>query len=69
MRYKFANIVSPHARVRGELQGDNCWICDDVIVQERAKLGNNIFIKDNALVAHWSIVEDHSFITLNSATL
>ena len=66
MGYKFANIVSPYARVRGELQGDNCWICDDVIVQEHVKLGNNVFIKDNALVAHWSIVENHSFIAVNA---
>ena len=35
MGYKFANIVSPHARVRGEMQGDNCLISNDVIVQER----------------------------------
>ena len=66
MGYKLANIVSPHARVRGELQGDNCWICDDVIVQERAKLGGNIFIKDNALVGHRSVIEDHSFIGIKA---
>ena len=67
MRYKFANIVSPHARVRGELQGDNCWICDDVIVQERAKLGSNIFIMDNAIVGHRSVIENHCFITIKAA--
>ena len=56
MGYKFANIVSPYARDRGELQGDNCWICDDVIVQEHVKLGSNIFIMDNAIVAHRSVI-------------
>lgn len=62
MGYKLANIVSPHSRVRGELQGGNCWICDDVIVQEHVKLGSNIFIMDNAIVGHRSVIEDHSFI-------
>lgn len=67
MGYKFANIVSPHARVRGEMQGDNCWICDEVIFQERAKLGSNIFIMDNAIVGHRSVIEEHSFIGIKAA--
>lgn len=66
MGYKLANIVSPHARVRGELQGDNCWICDDVIVQEHVKLGSNIFIMDNAIVGHLSVIENHSFIGIKA---
>ena len=61
------NIVSPHATIRGELQGENCRICDDVIVQERAKLGSNIFIMDNAIVCHRSVIEDHSFIGIKAA--
>ena len=67
MGYKLANIVSPHARIRGELLGDNCLISDDVIVQERAKLGSNIFVMDNALGGHRSVIENHCFITIKAA--
>ncbi len=66
MGYKMANIVSPHAMVRGELKGDNCWICDSVVVQEHVVLGNNTFIMDKAIVAHRSIVENHVFIAANA---
>lgn len=66
MGYKMGNIVSPHAMVRGELKGDNCWICDGVVVQEHVVLGSNVFIMDRAIVAHWSIVGNHAFITINA---
>lgn len=66
MGYHFANIISPNAQVRGELLGDNCWICDGVVVQEHVKLGDDVFIKDNAVVAHWSVVENHTFIAINA---
>lgn len=66
MGYKMANIVSPHAMVRGEMRGDNCWICDGVVIQEHVVLGSNIYIMDSALVAHRTKVESHAFIALKS---
>lgn len=66
MGYHLANIISPNAQVRGELQGDNCWICDGVIVQEHVKFGNDIFVMDNAMVGHWTMVSDHVFIAIRA---
>lgn len=66
MGYHFANIISPNAQVRGELLGDNCWICDGVIVQEHVKFGNDIFVMDNAMVGHWTMVSDHVFIAIRA---
>lgn len=66
MGYKMANIVSPHAMVRGELKGDNCWICDGVVVHEHVVLESDIFIMDQALVGHWTKVEPHVFIAINA---
>ena len=66
MGFKLANIVSPNACIRGEIKGDNCWICDNVIVQERVELGSDVFIKDNAVVAHWTKVANHAFIAMNA---
>lgn len=66
MGYHLANIISPNAQVRGELLGDNCWICDGVIVQEHVKFGNDIFVMDNAMVGHWTMVSDHVFIAIRA---
>lgn len=52
MGYHLVNIISPNSQVRGELLGDNCWICDGVVVQEQVKLGNDLFVMDNAMVGH-----------------
>ncbi len=64
--FKLANIVSPNSYVRGGLKGDNCWINDNVIIQERVEIGNDIFIMDSTLVGHWSKIEDHAFISVNA---
>lgn len=66
MGYHYANIISPTACVRGEIKGDNCWICDGVVVQEQVKLSNDIFVMDNAIVGHKTIVSDHVFIAIKA---
>lgn len=66
MGYHLTNIISPNAQVRGELLGDNCWICDGVVVQEHVKFGNDIFVMDNAMVGHWTMVSNHVFIAIRA---
>lgn len=66
MGYKLANIISPMACVRGEIKGDNCWICDNVVIQEHVILNNDIFVMDKVIVGHWTVVGDHSFLALNA---
>lgn len=64
MGYKLANIVSPTASVRGEIKGDNCWICDGVVIQEHVIVGSDVFIMDNALIGHRSMVQSHVFVAI-----
>ena len=66
MGYHLANIISPNSYVRGDIQGENCWICDGVILQERTIVGNDVFIMDNAMVGHRSTISDHVFITIRA---
>lgn len=66
MGYKLANIVSPTASVRGEIKGDNCWICDGVVIQEHVIVGSDVFIMDNALIGHRSMVQSHVFVAIRA---
>lgn len=64
--FKFANIVSPNALIYGTLTGDNCWISDFVVIDTDSKIGNNVFIKTKAYIAHYTTIYDHCFIGSNS---
>ncbi len=68
-RFRFANIVSPNAIIRGELRGVNCWICDDVLLQEHAVIEDNVYIMDRALVGHRSVVQQHAFIAVGATIM
>lgn len=64
--YQFANLISPTARIRGELRGDNCWIHDYVVIQNDAVIGNNIAIMAMALVGDHVVLGDHCFLGAKS---
>ncbi len=60
--YKFANIVSPKASIRGEIIGDNCLIHDYVVIQNDAFIGNNVAIMAYSLIGDHCKIDDHCFI-------
>ncbi len=60
--YKFANIISPHALIHGKLVGNNCWICDNVVVENDAVVCDDVFIKPGAIVQHNTIIHSHCFV-------
>lgn len=60
-KWSFANIISPLASVRGSI-GENCWIMDYVVIQEGARVGNNVIIADFVLVGNCSKIYDHCFL-------
>lgn len=64
--FKLANIVSPNAIVHGNLNGDNCWICDNVVIENDAEIFDDVMIKTGAIVAHLSVVENHCFVGARS---
>lgn len=66
MGFKMANIISPNAIIHGSILGDNCWICDNVVLENDVEIYENVMIKTGAIVAHLSIVEKHSFIGARS---
>ncbi len=68
-RFRFANIISPNAIIRGEIRGVNCWICDNVLLQERAVIEDDVYVMDRAIVAHRAVVKSHAFITIGATVL
>lgn len=64
--WHFANLVSPHAVVNGQLIGDNCWIADNAIIDFGATIGNDVYVKIAAFVADNTTIHDHCFIGAKS---
>ena len=60
--FRLANIISPTAVIHGTLKGDNCWICDFVVVENDSVIGNDVLIKTKTTIHHNVIVGDHCFI-------
>lgn len=64
--YKLANLISPHANIRGKLEGDNCWIHDYVVIQNNAHIKSNVAIMAFTLIGANTIIESHCFFGARS---
>lgn len=60
--YKFANIISPTAKIRGNLIGDNCWFHDYTIVQHDAEIGANVMVMAHSLIGAHVKIQAHCFL-------
>ena len=60
--FRFANLISPSAIVKGRLIGDNCWIADQVNIDFGTIVGANCFIKIQANILDNCVIEDNCFI-------
>lgn len=64
MGYKCATYISSKSSVWQNVEiGENCFIMENVTIQPFAKLGNNIIMFSNSVVAHSSVVCDNCFIS------
>lgn len=64
--FNFANIISPTAKIRGTLLGDNCWFHDFSIVQYGATIGTDVIAMAYSIVGAKSIIGDHVFLGAKS---
>lgn len=64
--FKMVNLVSPKSVIRGEINGDNCWIHDFVIIQNDAKLESDIAIMAYSLIGADTRVSSHCFFGARS---
>ena len=66
MGYECANLISPHANVRGVIEGDNCWIHDFVVIQNNARIQSDVAIMAFTLIGANTVVEPHCFFGARS---
>lgn len=64
--YKFANIISPKASLRSNIEGENCWIHDFVVIQNDVVIKNNVMIMAFALIGDHAVVGNHCFLGAKS---
>lgn len=64
--FQMANLVSPMAVVRSELNGDNCWIHDFVVVQNDTILESDIMVMAQSLIGAGCHVHSHCFLGAKS---
>lgn len=64
--FNFANLISPTAKFRGKLIGDNCWIHDYVIVQNDAIIGTNVIMMAFTLIGAHCKIGAHCFFGAKS---
>ena len=64
--FKLANLISPLAIIRSEIKGDNCWIQDQVVIQNDTVIGSNVAIMAGALIGADCNVGSHCFFGAHS---
>ena len=52
--------------MRGNINGDNCWIHDFVIIQNDANIGNNVLIMANTMIGSFAEVGSHCYFATKS---
>lgn len=64
--YKLANIISPTAKIRSDIKGDNCWIHDYVVIQNNTILGNDQMLMAYTLIGADVVLGNHCFFGAKS---
>lgn len=64
--FQFANLISPFARIRGRIKGENCWIHDYVVIQSDSEIGEDCMIMAFSLVGAFSRIGAHCFLGTKS---
>ena len=64
--YKFANLISPTAIIRGRIEGDNCWVNDYTIMQSDSVIKSNVVVREQVLIGNDTVINEHCFIGVKS---
>lgn len=64
--FVLANLISPTAIIRGQIEGDNCWVHDFVVIQNDAKIKSDVAIMAYSLIGADTQVASHCFLGARS---
>ena len=64
--FQLVNLISPLAIIRGTINGDNCWIHDNVVIQNDTVINSNTAIMQGSLVGANCVIGSHCFLGAHS---
>ena len=62
----FANLISPTARIRGKIDGDNVWVHDFAVIQSDTTIESNVAIMSGTLIGANCHICSHCFFGAKS---
>ncbi len=67
MGYRMASYVSAQASILNDGHiGEHCFIMESNTIQPFVRIGNNVTMYPGNLIAHHSVIHDHTFIASNA---
>ena len=60
--YRFANLISPNAIIRGRIEGDNCWVNDYAVMQSDSVLKDDVILREHVVIGHEAVINSHVFV-------
>ncbi len=66
MGLQCANIISPTAKIRGTIEGDNCWIHDYAIIQNNTFVSSGLMMMAQSLIGANTQIGEHCFLGAKS---
>lgn len=68
--YELISYISSKATTwPGLVVGDNCFICEDSVIQPFVEIGNNVIISPGNMIGHHSVIKDHCFLAAHAVVL
>lgn len=64
--YRFANLISPKASIKGLINGDNNWINDYVITGAYSEIGSDCYMMSFSMLGHHARLGSHCFVGAKS---
>lgn len=64
--WKMANLISPHASIRGKLAGRNIWIHDFAVIQNDTTIRDDVAIMGQTLIGANCEIGSHCFLGAKS---
>lgn len=62
----FTNLISPHAVIKGIIDGENIWVNDYSVIQSDAIIKSNATLREGVIIGNGTIIKEHCFIGIHA---
>ena len=60
--YRFGNLISPLAVLKGKIEGDNCWVNDYAVLQSDSIIKSDVILREHVVIGNTAVINEHCFI-------